>query len=84
MTYTREFTQTQPLADSIRRPSGTTLANYLRKKLLARAGKTQVRLLTLMSDVELVEAYRLHEEERTAIVTITKPQTARRNVTVMS
>ena len=68
--YSRTIVRTQPVAESCSKPvNNKILADYLRRKLTGRsAGPTPRRILDSMTDAELVEEYRLHEEEKSAHV----------------
>lgn len=78
VTYSREFVRIQPVADSVKLPRASSkyMGDYLRKKLLGahRPDSRLVSVLNQMTDAELVEEYRLHEEEKHIKVTIVRRQ----------
>ena len=76
ITYHNGKIETQCIAESTKKAARATskyMADYLRKKLMSNsAGPAQARIISVMTDDELVAAYASYQEQKYAEVTIVK------------
>ena len=86
ITYHKGRIETQCIAESTKAARATRkyMADYLRKKLMSNsAGSAQARIVSVMTDDELVAAYASYQEQKHAKVTIISDE-KHSNVTVVT